>query len=168
MGKRKAQKEVEEASVEEVSVDEVDEDEGDEGDDEGDEGDGKERLQQKYTWHFDMLHDAERNEKYHGAIERVFQTLGKEYKKKGGKPFHVLDIGTGSGLLAMLAAKCGATSVTAIEQDSTLASLATDNAANNDMGKIINVHNGYSTAMDPGTKSNLFVSELLDSALLGP
>jgi SAM-dependent methyltransferase len=173
MGKRKATTKLEVAEVEELErVEEEEEDnEGDEGDegDAEDETDGKEKLQQKYTWHFDMLHDGERNKRYHQAIESVCKELGGGDKKKGkgGKAFRVLDIGTGSGLLAMLAAKGGATGVTAIEQDPVLASLAVQNAANNGMENVINVHNGYSTAFTPTTKANLFVSELLDSALLG-
>lgn len=39
-----------------------------------------------------------------------------EQKRAEGKPVNVLDIGTGTGLLAMMAAKLGADSVVAIEE----------------------------------------------------
>ena len=37
-------------------------------------------------------------------------------KRSQGQPVHVLDIGTGTGLLSMMAAKIGADSITAIEE----------------------------------------------------
>lgn len=58
----------------------------------------------------DMVCDSERNRRYHKAIARMVQK-----KKEKGENVHVLDIGTGSGLLAMIAAAHGAT-VTACEQ----------------------------------------------------
>lgn len=36
-------------------------------------------------------------------------------KREQGQPVHVLDIGTGTGLLSMMAAQIGADSITAIE-----------------------------------------------------
>ncbi len=47
---------------------------------------------------------------YCTALEKAIDAV----KKQGREP-HVLDIGTGTGLLAMMAAKAGATRVTACE-----------------------------------------------------
>merc|ERR1711936_114021 len=59
----------------------------------------------------DMLHDSERNKMYYEGLKAAIAL-----KRSQGQPVHVLDIGTGTGLLSMMAAKIGADSVTAIEE----------------------------------------------------
>lgn len=59
----------------------------------------------------DMLHDTERNQLYYEGLKSAI-----EMKRALGQPVHVLDIGTGTGLLSMMAAKLGADSITAIEE----------------------------------------------------
>lgn len=54
----------------------------------------------------DMLNDHERNEFYRKSIQELLKNLPNA---------SVLDIGTGSGLLAMMAAQSGAKSVVACE-----------------------------------------------------
>lgn len=50
------------------------------------------------------------NQLYYKALKKEITRLHKANKK-----VHVLDIGTGTGLLAMMAAKCGADTVHACE-----------------------------------------------------
>ena len=50
------------------------------------------------------------NHMYYRALERAVARV-----KATGREPHVLDIGTGTGLLALMAAKAGATRVTACE-----------------------------------------------------
>lgn len=57
-----------------------------------------------------MLHDTERNKKYYQAIKLAVQEMHEQ-----GKKAKVLDIGTGTGLLSMMAATAGAEQITAIE-----------------------------------------------------
>ena len=53
---------------------------------------------------------CEQNNKYHRALASAIAGL-----RARGEKVHVLDIGTGTGLLAMMAARLGADSVTACE-----------------------------------------------------
>ncbi len=48
------------------------------------------------AWHYDMLHDRQRNAAYAAGLQRVVQPGDI-----------VLDIGCGSGLLSLLAARAG-------------------------------------------------------------
>lgn len=50
------------------------------------------------------------NKKYYSALKSAI-----DKKHKNGEEANVLDIGTGTGLLSMMAAKCGADSVIACE-----------------------------------------------------
>ena len=59
---------------------------------------------------FAMLHDEGRNEAYYRAIERAVARV-----KARGEGVHALDMGCGSGLLGMMAARCGADTVVGCE-----------------------------------------------------
>lgn len=64
---------------------------------------GRPRHSSIPQWHYDMLHDQQRNEAYETAIARAVAT-----KRLGSQgPVHVLDMGTGTGLLSMFAARQG-------------------------------------------------------------
>jgi tetratricopeptide (TPR) repeat protein len=112
------------------------------------------------TWHFDMLADTARNEAYDKAISSAV---------KAGDI--VLDIGTGSGLLSMMAARAGATNITAVEMVPELAEVARMVITDNNFEKAITVHEKRSSALvvgeDMTEKANVVVSEILDTGLLG-
>jgi len=78
-------------------------------------------------WHFAMLADKKRNEAYEAAIRRAVP--GKR----------VLDIGTGSGLLSMMAARAGAAKVTTCEAVPLIAERAKLIIAQNGMADRIQV-----------------------------
>ena len=78
----------------------------------------------------------------------------------------VLDIGTGSGILAIAAAKLGATSVCAVDTDPDACRVAIENAALNEVSEQIQVFDSLQAAQ--GTfdvvVANLFASQLVELA----
>lgn len=106
-----------------------------------------------------MMNDVDRNEFYHAALKHVVR-----------KDSVVVEIGTGSGLLAMIAAKLGAKHVTAIEANSSLASIARTNIKKNGFADRIKVINKMSTDVTekelPFGKADVLVSEILGTLLL--
>lgn len=111
-------------------------------------------------WHYDMLGDLRRNQAYDDVIKR---------KVSNGDT--VLDIGTGSGLLSMMAARSGAAMVYTCESIADLADAAADVISENGYAEKIKVYNLKSTALEVGKhideKVDVLVSEILDSGLLG-
>lgn len=81
------------------------------------------------TWHYDMLNDVSRNAAYERAITRAV----RESKASGNENVMVIDIGAGSGLLSMMAARAGADSVVAVEQSSHMCDVAEKTIAANGM-----------------------------------
>lgn len=65
----------------------------------------------------DMLNDTERNEKYRKAIQKVLRSLSPS---SAPSDVVVLDIGTGTGLLAIFSAQNGAPKVFACETHNVL------------------------------------------------
>lgn len=111
------------------------------------------------SYHYAMLRDGSRNAAYRQAIEAL--APGRI----------VLDIGTGSGLLAMLAARSGAAHVHACEASPILAATAREIISANGLADRITVHACHSSRLDRvrdlGGGAELVVSEILAHDLLG-
>jgi predicted RNA methylase len=111
-------------------------------------------------WHFAMLNDSERNDALAVALERVVRPGA-----------HVLDIGAGSGLLAMMAARAGAGHVTSCEENPLLAELATQIVAAHGLSDVITVVPKRSTNLVVGQDlprpADVVVAEVVDCGLVG-
>ena len=110
-------------------------------------------------WHFNMLRDEPRNAAFDAAIRRAV-TPGT----------HVLDIGAGSGLLSLMAARAGAGRVVACEENPAIADVATRIIAANGYGERIRVVTGNSTDLemeaDLEGRADVIVSEIVSNNLL--
>lgn len=111
-------------------------------------------------WHFVIVRDAVRNMAYQQAIERaVFPGCT------------VLEIGTGTGLLAMMAARAGAERVVTCEADPAIALAAERVIARNGLSDRVRVIARHSSELDPvadlGGPADVLVSEIVSNDLLG-
>ena len=124
-------------------------------------------------WHFRMLNDSRRNAAYESSIRAALAELPSA---------RVLDIGTGTGLLAMLAARAGAQHVWACDCVPVMTQLARECTAANGLGPDrVTVVDAMSTSMTVGEagsgvsgeatvlpqRVDLVVTEILDAGLLG-
>ncbi|XP_069017981.1 protein arginine N-methyltransferase 7 [Embiotoca jacksoni] len=116
----------------------------------------------------DMLHDHDRNEKYHRGIRAAVSRV-----KARGEKAVVLDIGTGTGLLSMMALAAGADFCYAVEVFKPMAEAAQNIVQKNgfsDKIKIINKHSTDVTVATDGDmqeKANILITELFDTELIG-
>lgn len=110
-------------------------------------------------WHLKMLADHERNAAFEEAIKNRVQPGST-----------VLDIGTGSGILSMMAAKQGAVKVYTCEQSQYIAEAAIENIKKNGFAKEIKVFQSKSTQLtgeELEEKPEVVVAEIFDAGLLG-
>jgi len=110
-------------------------------------------------WHYSMVNDKRRNRAFDKAIKEAVTSSSR-----------VLDIGTGTGLLAMMAARAGARQVTACEAVTPLAEIAGQIVAANGLEDRIDIVRRRSTDMEIGRdmarRANLLVAEIVDAGLL--
>ncbi|MBF0400149.1 MAG: tetratricopeptide repeat protein [Magnetococcales bacterium] len=111
-------------------------------------------------WHFAMMHDEARNRAYEAALARVVTPDSL-----------VLDIGSGSGLLALMAARLGAKRVISTEMVPLLARKAREIVQHNGFAETITVLDKKSTTLQVGTdlpeRADILVTEIFDAGLLG-
>ncbi len=112
-----------------------------------------------HSYHRLMLADKPRNDAYLAMINRY------------AKGRRILDIGTGTGLLAMMAVRAGAEHVYACEVNPNKADLARDIIAQNGMADAITVLNAYSLDLDKdrdlGGGVDAVLSELYTANIIG-
>jgi hypothetical protein len=111
---------------------------------------------QRYWWdnarpHIEMLDDVVRTQRYIMALQRTIRPGDV-----------VLDIGTGTGVLAMAAARAGAKHVYAIEAGS-IAEKAQEIVAINGFAHTITVLQGWSTSLEVRERADVLVTETLGS-----
>lgn len=111
------------------------------------------------AWHFPMMRDDIRNQAFQDAIERAVAPGMK-----------VLDIGSGSGLLAMMAARAGAGEVHSCELNPVIAATAREIVARNGYADTITVHARNSAKLDAeadmGGPADLVISEIIGKDLV--
>lgn len=111
-------------------------------------------------WHFPMMNDNVRNDAYEKALKTALQNGGV-----------VLDIGSGSGLLAMMAARHGASKVITCEQVSMVAEKAKIIIERNGFADKIQVINKLSSNINAEVelpeRADILVTEIFDNGLLG-
>lgn len=88
-----------------------------------------------------MLCDQERNRLYEAAIDSVV----KKFIVKEGRPPRVLDVGAGTGLLSIYAARAGAASVVGLEANAARAKLARKNILTHNQSHICSIEACIST-----------------------
>jgi predicted RNA methylase len=113
-------------------------------------------------WHVRMLNDTKRNDAFEDAIRAVIE-------KKGPRA-RILDIGAGSGLLSMMAARAGATNIVACERMPVIAEKAERIVALNGFEKQIRIINKDSNQIAVGADIDagvdILISEIISSDLL--
>jgi predicted RNA methylase len=113
-------------------------------------------------WHVRMLNDADRNDAFESAIRAVVARKGPSAR--------ILDIGAGSGLLSMMAARAGAQNIVACERVPLIAETAERIVKLNRFEDRIKIVSKASTELvvdqDLDGRADILVSEIISSDLL--
>ena len=107
-------------------------------------------VQQALLYHQFLLRDELRNKLFYEALRRTVTTGSR-----------VLDIGSGSGIWAIAAAKLGAKQVTAIESNPAMLPMIMAHAAENGVADRVKVVYGFSPDIDLKDKYDIIVSETI-------
>ncbi|KAH0619498.1 hypothetical protein JD844_000160 [Phrynosoma platyrhinos] len=116
----------------------------------------------------DMLNDKDRNTKYFQGIRAAVGRV-----KERGERAIVLDIGTGTGLLSMMAVTAGADFCYAVEVFKPMAETAVKIVEKNGFSNKIKIINKHSTEVTVGpdgdmqSRANILITELFDTELIG-
>lgn len=112
------------------------------------------------SWHIPMMNEPKRNNAYREAIRALVKPSD-----------HVLDLGTGAGLLSLLSAEAGARHVTGCEMVEVVAREAQAIVARSAYSDTINVIAKKSTELQIGTdmpeRADILVSEILANDFVG-
>ncbi|KAL1530096.1 hypothetical protein AB1Y20_001018 [Prymnesium parvum] len=119
------------------------------------------------SYHFAMIAEGVRNDKFE---QPLLAAIREFIERHDGRRPHVLDIGSGSGLLAMMAARGGAAKVTSVEVVPQMAAIARYIVAANGYADVVTIHNCRSDELPVevmGGRADILVSELVDDHLIG-
>lgn len=112
------------------------------------------------NWHFAIVRDLVRNRAYDAALRALVRP-----------GMRVLEIGTGTGILAMMAARAGAAEVITCEMNPAIAEAAREIIARNGYADRVRVISKHSDALDLagdlGGRADLLVSEIVSNDLIG-
>lgn len=120
------------------------------------------------SYHFPMIAEQPRNVRYERALLRAIRAY---QRANDGRGPHVLDIGSGTGLLALMAARGGARQVTSVEMVPAIAEVARQIVARNGYADVVTILNTRSDELSlyamGGEPADLLVSELIDDHVIG-
>lgn len=112
------------------------------------------------SWHFLIVRDKARNDAYDAALRRAIRPGSR-----------VFEIGAGTGLLAMMAARAGAAAVVTCEANPIVARMASEIIASNGFADRVRVVAKHSSAVDLdadlGGPADVLVSEIFSNDTVG-
>eukprot|EP00628_Pelagophyceae_sp_CCMP2097_P009279 CAMPEP_0184127762 /NCGR_PEP_ID=MMETSP0974-20121125/26236_1 /TAXON_ID=483370 /ORGANISM="non described non described, Strain CCMP2097" /LENGTH=942 /DNA_ID=CAMNT_0026431173 /DNA_START=1 /DNA_END=2826 /DNA_ORIENTATION=- len=122
-------------------------------------------------WHFEMVADELRNQAFDAAIVQAVSKMESLRKAGGESGVHVADFGTGTGLLALMAARAGAAQVTGFDTSGHVVDVARTLVVKNGYEKKVRVMRKDCRQVVMGRdlkhKCDVLVLELFDYGFLG-